>query len=184
MNQGVIIGLISFVIWCSASSWWYVCKIRNLCEEPSLTDIQQEIPATNEPLEELKRETIDSTKVAQPVVLVPLDLKYSNIYFEKNASTPSNQSVVVELSQIIKDTLRSRKPTITITGHTCNLGTQAHNYQLGLLRAQNISDLLRSEGLTYSFSVLSKGEEQPLTSNASESERARNRRVELTIKTN
>jgi outer membrane protein OmpA-like peptidoglycan-associated protein len=69
---------------------------------------------------------------------------------------------------------------ITITGHTDYTGPAAYNYHLGLQRAERIKRLLVKRGIAAErIIVLSKGEEQPVTSNKTQQGRAKNRRVEI-----
>jgi outer membrane protein OmpA-like peptidoglycan-associated protein len=69
---------------------------------------------------------------------------------------------------------------ITITGHTDYTGPAAYNYHLGLQRAERIKRLLVKRGIAAErIIILSKGEEQPVTSNKTAQGRAKNRRVEI-----
>ena len=185
MNQGVIIGVLAFIIWGSVSSWWYVCEIRGLCEEPQEDPIALEQPQQESIIEESSSVESDSTKmeISDPPEEVPIVLSYSNIYFKKNSSSP-DRAQVAALAQIILDTLGSKNAAFLITGHTCDLGSEEFNQKLGLERAQQVGDILSAEGITLSLSLESKGESAPLNDNSDENERARNRRVEIDIKSN
>lgn len=71
---------------------------------------------------------------------------------------------------------------ITITGHTCDIGSRDSNYRLGLARAQSLAKEFKEMGVVDSqLNVLSKGELEPLYPNDSEQNRRRNRRVEIII---
>ena len=71
---------------------------------------------------------------------------------------------------------------ITITGHTCDIGTKDSNYRLGLARAQSLANEFKEMGVLESqLDVRSKGELEPLYPNDSEQNRKRNRRVEIII---
>ena len=66
--------------------------------------------------------------------------------------------------------------SLTVTGHTCNLGTEAANLRLSRLRAEQVASLLRDRGYTVA-TVSGKGSTEPVSTNARE--RHLNRRVTL-----
>ncbi len=86
------------------------------------------------------------------------------------------------LSDLTKDTLRrnaewlqrkSRVSRIELEGHCDSMGSEAYNIGLGLRRAQAVKTFLLSVGIEDDkLSIVSYGEERPLSSNHS-----RNRRV-------
>ena len=65
---------------------------------------------------------------------------------------------------------------LAVTGHTCNLGTEAANLRLSRLRAEQVASLLRDRGYTVA-TVSGKGSTEPVSTNARE--RHLNRRVTL-----
>ncbi len=72
---------------------------------------------------------------------------------------------------------------IHITGHTCDIGTEAANRRVGLRRAQSVADALAKAGVEPNrISVSSAGASQPIASNSTESGRRANRRVEITVR--
>jgi outer membrane protein OmpA-like peptidoglycan-associated protein len=71
---------------------------------------------------------------------------------------------------------------LQIVGHTDSQGSEMHNLQLSISRAEAVADYLRARGIALDrLSADGRGEADPLTSNAQESGRARNRRVELIL---
>ena len=74
---------------------------------------------------------------------------------------------------------------ILIEGHTDNVGAEAYNDQLSRARAQAVADLLRQSGGLEKFAieVVGYGARRPLTSNATEADRQRNRRVDIAVLT-
>ena len=69
---------------------------------------------------------------------------------------------------------------ISLTGHTCNLGTDAANQLLGWARANALKKLLITHGIQAQRIVTaSKGKRNPAESNDTLAGRASNRRVEL-----
>jgi outer membrane protein OmpA-like peptidoglycan-associated protein len=102
---------------------------------------------------------------------------------------PNSDKKIKKISQKILAKLQSYpkldgSTKITITGHTDFTGSAAYNYNLGLQRAERIKRLLIKRGIAAErIVVLSKGEEQPVTSNKTPKGRAKNRRVEIDITT-
>lgn len=70
--------------------------------------------------------------------------------------------------------------SVAVTGHTCNIGTEAYNQDLGQRRAQSTADYLGSKGVN-ATSVSSDGESNPAYSNDTADGRAKNRRVEVSV---
>ena len=65
---------------------------------------------------------------------------------------------------------------LSVTGHTCNLGTEATNLRLSRLRAERVATLLRDHGYTVA-TVSGKGANEPVSTNPTK--RHLNRRVTL-----
>src|SRR5688500_2264600 len=83
----------------------------------------------------------------------------------------------------VASTLREYGQTIIeIAGHTDSVGTDAYNQALSVRRAQAVADYLIGRGLNRDrIIVVGAGETRPVASNDTESGRAQNRRVEVTI---
>lgn len=74
--------------------------------------------------------------------------------------------------------------SIKLTGHTCNLGTDAHNLTLSENRVNEVRDYMLSRGLREDqIEIDWKGEAQPRYSNETEETRRLNRRVEIEFAT-
>ena len=70
---------------------------------------------------------------------------------------------------------------IYVEGHTDSIGND--NYEFGLDRANNVKNYLISQGISPAIiKVSSKGETEPVASNNTEEGKAKNRRIEITIK--
>jgi len=71
---------------------------------------------------------------------------------------------------------------VVIIGHTDNTGSDAVNNPLSLERAHSVRDYIVTRGVTSSrVDTAGRGEREPIASNASESGRAKNRRVEILL---
>ena len=161
MNQGVIIGVIAFILWGSVSSWWYVCKIKGLCEDTEAVEaVVAEVPEiSSEPDETLtEADTIAEEKAAEVAAPTPVSLNFDGILFSKNSTEPANPDMLNSISSIIRDTLQTQSGSMVITGHTCDLGKEVYNETLGLERAKNIGLLLEAGGLTIPYTITSAGE--------------------------
>ena len=71
---------------------------------------------------------------------------------------------------------------VKVVGHTDSQGSEMINLQLSIARAEVVVEHLRQRGIALErLSADGRGEADPLTSNATEEGRARNRRVELIL---
>ena len=69
---------------------------------------------------------------------------------------------------------------VRIVGHTDNTGSDAINNPLSVNRAQSARDYLVSRGVSSSrIAIDGRGSREPIADNATESGRARNRRIEI-----
>lgn len=109
----------------------------------------------------------------------PVVLKH--VTFEQSSYTllPSSYS---ELNTLADYLLKSPAVTIEIAGHTDNVGDPRLNLALSENRAKVVRHYLIQKGIAEER-ILAKGYggTRPITSNANETERAQNRRVELLV---
>jgi outer membrane protein OmpA-like peptidoglycan-associated protein len=86
------------------------------------------------------------------------------------------------LSRVAGILLASPDYTVSVNGHTDDVGTDEYNQKLSERRAQAVRDYLVKAGLPPEIlSVTGHGKKQPLVPGTSEAARAKNRRVELGI---
>ena len=94
--------------------------------------------------------------------------------------TPESRRLMSGVAEII---IRMNS-TVTIVGHTDDIGTDEDNLALSEERATAVADYLVTEGVDQAtVTALGKGESEPVTSNDTEPGRERNRRVEITFET-
>ena len=94
----------------------------------------------------------------------------------------SNKADLQKLSETLK---QYTDTDLLIVGHTDNVGSDAFNQTLSEKRASAVSNYLSSLGIGYSrLRIEGKGELQPAASNDTESDRTKNRRVEIAISAN
>jgi len=104
-----------------------------------------------------------------------------NIFFEfdKAELLPKSKTELDKLVDILTDYPFLK---IEIGGHTDNVGSQDYNKKLSEQRAKSVVDYLIDEDVNdVRVSYSGYGSERPITSNATEEGRARNRRVEFVI---
>lgn len=71
--------------------------------------------------------------------------------------------------------------SLTIVGHTDNVGTTTYNVDLGKRRAENARQYFKQRGVSVPIDVRSAGESQPVASNEDPSGREKNRRVNFIL---
>ncbi len=104
-----------------------------------------------------------------------------NFDFDKAIVEPNadNDRHIMVLVQFIHE---NPERIITVHGHTCDMGNDEYNYDLGMRRAQALRDIMVEAGIpARNLKVDSKGSKEPIAPNDTEENRAKNRRVELTI---
>ena len=104
------------------------------------------------------------------------------IYFPFNSTNKiSSPGLETYLQEVVARILKTGE-TVSLTGHTDNIGGEEPNIALGLKRANIIRDFLIAQKLPAAkIQTQSKGESEPLASNDNEDGRAKNRRTELVI---
>jgi OOP family OmpA-OmpF porin len=165
----LIFGFVVFVIWSFFSTWLYVDKILPSMNEPVAV---QTIP-------EPKNTVADS--LAQLYDSMPKDLM---IYFEFNkVKFKTDPQTDISVSDFKKWLEKYPASMLSVTGHTDLVGTIEFNQKLGLKRAEVIQKLLVEKGIPSTRIIPdSKGESQPLGDYLTPEGRAKNRRVEVSIK--
>src|SRR6185503_12744422 len=101
--------------------------------------------------------------------------------FETNSSSikPGFESTMDKLADVV---VRYGKTTLTVVGHTDNVGSNDYNQKLSERRAHAVAQYLAGRRVDpIRLAVSGKGETQPIASNNSESGRQANRRVEIYV---
>jgi outer membrane protein OmpA-like peptidoglycan-associated protein len=105
----------------------------------------------------------------------------SDISFETGRADimPNFRSVLDRFASSLNE---NPDTVVTIVGHTDNTGSDAINDPLSYHRAANTRDYLSSRGVAAQrFNIAGRGAHEPLVSNDTEANRARNRRVEIFV---
>jgi len=126
---------------------------------------------------QLQSTGVSVTRVGNQIILnMP-----SNITFTTDSSTvqPGFNQTLVSVGLVLK---KFPKTVVDVTGHTDNTGSSAHNQDLSQKRAVAVATVLANQGVDQRrFYIEGKGEDDPIASNATESGRSQNRRVEIQI---
>lgn len=140
--------------------------------------IRREAEAEVDRLEETLGQVAETRRTALGLVM-NLGSDYLKFEFDKAELQPSDRELLSRIAGII---LTSKDYSISVNGHTDDVGTDAYNQKLSERRAQAVRDYLVGAGLPAGIiSVTGHGKRLPLVPGSSEEARAKNRRVELGI---
>lgn len=180
--------LVILIVWDTVCVYWFVCGIKGLCEQPIAAQVQVVAapppePTPPPPAPEPKPEPVPEPepepeqKVQEPLVL-------SDIYFIFDREIVKNMDGLIAITKEAVDYLSQYPESkIYITGYTCNMGTEEHNYDLGLLRAETVKNYMISQGIAEDkFVIESKGPSEPKAPNDTVEDKMENRRVHITVK--
>jgi outer membrane protein OmpA-like peptidoglycan-associated protein len=105
----------------------------------------------------------------------------SSITFALNSADLNGQfyNALGGVAMVLKE---YNKTVIEVAGHTDSSGSDQYNQQLSERRAQSVANYLTGQGVTTQrLMTVGAGESHPVASNDTETGRAQNRRVEMTI---
>jgi outer membrane protein OmpA-like peptidoglycan-associated protein len=104
-----------------------------------------------------------------------------NVTFNTNEFAVRNEFFPV-LDSVAQVLYKFTDTNLVVTGHTDSTGSADYNYNLSNRRATAVANYLATAGVDQSRLISEgRGPDQPIASNANESGRAQNRRVELQI---
>jgi len=101
--------------------------------------------------------------------------------FETNATAikPGFETTMNKIADVV---VRYGKTSLTVVGHTDNVGANDYNQKLSERRAHAVAQYLAGRRVDpIRLAVSGKGETQPIASNSSDSGRQANRRVEIYV---
>ena len=120
---------------------------------------------------------VSVTRVGNQIILnMP-----SNITFGVDSAQvqQSFSETLISVGLVLK---KFNKTIVDVYGHTDSTGSDAHNQDLSQRRAVAVATVLANQGIDQRrFYIEGKGETDPIASNANETGRAQNRRVEIQI---
>ena len=111
------------------------------------------------------------------VVVMPQDILFAI------DSNQINNALRADLAALAGNLGRFPNSTVEVIGHTDNTGSAAHNRDLSVRRANAVTAVLISSGVSGArIRSIGMGEDQPTASNLTAAGRAQNRRVEIVIR--
>jgi len=120
---------------------------------------------------------VSVTRVGEQIILnMP-----SNITFDVDSSQvrPEFRSTLQSVALVLQ---RFNRTVVDVYGHTDSTGSDSYNLQLSRDRAVAVANVVSANGVdSRRFYIDGRGETDPIASNATESGRAQNRRVEIQI---
>lgn len=131
-------------------------------------NLAKEIQAGQAKVEKMPNDTVRITMTSQTA-------------FDTN-STAIKPGFYTTLDKLADVVVRYGKTTLTIVGHTDNVGSARYNEDLSMRRAHSVASYFESRRVNpVRMAISGKGETQPLASNATEAGRQQNRRVEIYV---
>lgn len=137
---------------------------------------------------DLKKKTKDSVIYrniklvsSQAILKEQQKITINNIFFDFDEYTLKQESYP-ELNRLIDYLKTIQFNTITIEGHTDDIGDEAYNMNLSQKRSQSVANYLISKGIAKSkIQTVGYGAKKPIAPNTTEENRQQNRRVEISI---
>ncbi|MGC4020840.1 MAG: OmpA family protein [Cyclobacteriaceae bacterium] len=126
-----------------------------------------------------------AVKIYKDLIVEPVEvgesIRLNNIFFDIGKTTLKSESFP-ELDRAVEFLESSPDIRVEVGGHTDNVGNASANQKLSQGRAQAVADYIVSKGISQER-VVAKGYglSKPVASNATQTGRSQNRRVEFTI---
>lgn len=139
---------------------------------------QSEADAARQQSEELQRQIteLNARETDRGLVVTLGDVLFATGRSELRGGTPSNLAKLAAFLNKYPDR------SVTIEGHTDNVGSEDSNFSLSERRASSVKSYLVNQGVASSrVTSTGKGEGSPVAGNESETGRQQNRRVEVII---
>jgi outer membrane protein OmpA-like peptidoglycan-associated protein len=146
--------------------------------EAEAAEVRKKAEAELSRLEAALGQIAETRRTALGLVM-SLGSDYLKFEFDKAELRPEDKELLSRVAGIL---LTSDDYTVSVNGHTDDVGTAAYNQKLSERRAQAVRDYLVKAGLPPGIlSVTGHGKSLPVVRGTSEEARAKNRRVELAI---
>lgn len=132
----------------------------------------------------LQSQPANNEVIETPIVVSPyiekIELSFiSNYMFNEVTLTEVQKK---ELDNIVDYLTSDKSLSIEIVGHTCSIGSEEGNYNVGLQRAMNAKDYLMGKGVDgHRINVISKSYNSPKASNDTHEGRSQNRRITFNV---
>ena len=130
--------------------------------------------------------TVNNTTSSPPLVVEKpddeLNITISDENFAFNSAYFHPKPAFLERTTELKKYVATHPNiSISIIGHTDNIGNDAYNMRLGKRRADAVKTFFNQKGIKVTIAPSSKGETEPVATNDDDAGRAKNRRVKCEI---
>lgn len=143
-------------------------------EQERITD------ALDQRMNELERDLNNLEQLVANMDRVELTIDSDVLFAFDSASI--REGAKPTIARIVRVLANNPDKTVTVTGHTCDIGSDAYNQGLSERRAKAVKQYMVTSGISASrIETEGIGEAEPLVPNNSEEARMLNRRVELVI---
>lgn len=122
------------------------------------------------PPKEEKEELVARTVLPEPINAI--------VYFDFDKDNLTEKAVTT-LEELYTRLSPPEAYTLSVTGHTDAIGSNAYNMDLSQRRANSVAKYFREKGYRVEVSIAFEGEEVPAVENDTAANRAKNRRVEV-----
>jgi outer membrane protein OmpA-like peptidoglycan-associated protein len=140
--------------------------------------IRKQAEAEVNRLEQALGQIAETRRTALGLVM-NLGSDYLKFEFDKAELRPEDRELLSRIAGIL---MTAKDYSLSVSGHTDDVGTDEYNIKLSERRAQAVRDYLVKAGLSPEIlSVTGLGKSRPLVPGTSDQARAKNRRVELGI---
>lgn len=166
-------------------------QLQAVSDRLSTLESQVSVPRPQEPIETrlklLSQALNQDSAIAFSAFPLTRDHRHFKVILPSDALFPQGQSILAGdrqpiLDNIITELQNYQKASLQIAVHTDNLGEAPRNLELSLEQARAIQHYLtQTLGDKYRYSVVGYGEAFPFVSNDTETNRQRNRRIELSL---
>lgn len=153
-----------------------------LCEEPEVTESPEVLEASvdgdlSQALEVREPLLVSQAAVTSEPMSFMFDSRTLQFELDRAALLPDAGVTLMPVVDYLREFPEVR---FTIAGHTCWLGSEAHNQLLSENRARAVMEFIIQQGIEADRLVIEAyGESQPIATNQTDEGRQRNRRVEI-----
>lgn len=186
------------LIWIGGSSYWYLCKVNDHCGKGELAIVEEKIPQEEQTPAESKEKYVDpktdELEEEAEVIQVVDSIALAKEFIEENPSRTIYFAYAEYSKEISEEDLMflnmlriymENEPgkVVYLTGHSDSVGTPEGMVFASYQRVLSMTKVLLESGFEKSrIQSKSLGEGYPIASNSTAQGRAKNRRVEISIR--
>lgn len=190
----IFLVILAFFFLSFGSTYWYVCKIKFLCDDSTSETIVSQVEiAIHQPStvidSSIQIPIIDSLEFVEalPDSATTKKINYNKsfnfVFKRKSPDYNSDAELEKNLKELASFSKANPSAKIMVIGHTDNMGAADSNMILGQSRADAIMKKLYSYGASSGvISASSKGELESIATNETDEGRKINRRVQIIVK--